>query len=69
MFLELFSSDNFNFVIYRKTYPDEKYQESLEHLRQLLQTVPAGSSVLEYFKQRANKPSPRCQSKSYIAPP
>ena len=49
-----------------------------EHLRQLLQMAPTSlmlqdplclGALLEHFKQGANKPSPRCQSKSYIAPP
>ena len=49
-----------------------------EHLRQLLQTVPTSKmlqvplcldALFEHFKQSTNKQSPRCQSKSYIAPP
>ena len=45
-----------------------------EYLRQLIQTskmlqVPLCLDALfENFKQSANKPSRRCQSKSYIAP-
>ena len=47
-----------------------------EHLRQLLQTVSPSKmlavplcldALFGHFKQSANKPSPRCQSRSYIA--
>ena len=47
------------------------------HLRQLLQTVPTSNmlqvplrldALFEHFNESANKPSPRCQSKSYNAP-
>ena len=76
MFLGLFSRDN---VLLRhlskKLIPMKSIQE---HLRQLLQTVPTSKmlqvplcmdALFEHFKQSANKPSSRCLSKSYIAPP
>ena len=49
-----------------------------EHLRQLLQTVSPSKmlaiplcldALFGHFKQSSNKPSQRCQSRCYIAPP
>ena len=60
--------------IYQKTY----IESIQKHLRQLLQTVPTSKmlqvplcldTLCEHFKQSANKPSLRCQSKSYNSPP
>ena len=68
-------SRNFLLRHLSKTYPMKSIQE---HLRQLLQIFSTAKmlqvplcldSLFEQFKQSANKPRPRCQSKRYIAPP
>ena len=78
MFLELFFAIAFYYIVYRETSPMISIQE---HLRQFLQTVSPSKmlpitlitlcldALFGHFKRCAYKPSPRCQSKSYIAPP
>ena len=65
MYLELFSREHFLLHHFSKSLILMKSIQ--EHLRQLLQSVPAVTSLhrcaFEQFKQRANKASPRCQSK------
>ena len=75
MFLELFLMIAFYNIFDKKTSSLKSIQQ---HFCQLLQTVSPPKMLtialcldvlFGHFKQRANTPSPRCRSKSYIAPP
>ena len=75
MFLELILWNSFSSIIFwRKSYLMKSIQE---HLSFIFQTVPISKMLqlslciyvfFRYFKQSANKPSPKCKSRCYILP-
>ena len=76
MFLELFFRNSFFLHHLSNNFSDDKYSgtplptsPNSKTIQDVAITQLCLDALFGHFKQSANKPSLRCQSKSYIAPP